>query len=57
MHLHQNVVMVPLWWLESFVVYTKRLVGKNPDGKSTDLPVSRKTVIYKPETWYLTPQK
>lgn len=50
-----EVVMVPLWRLDSFVVYTKRLGGRTPDGKRVDLPVDRTTVFRRTEDWFLEP--
>ncbi len=53
--LHDDVVMIPLWQLDSFVVYTNRLAGRSREGQKLDLPVDRATVFRRVEDWFLEP--
>jgi ABC-type transport system substrate-binding protein len=52
-----DVAMIPLWRLDSFVVYSRRLHGRTPDGKTVDLPVSSRTVFRRGEEWFLESEK
>ena len=53
--LHDEVVVVPLWRLDNFVVYSNRLRGRTRGSKAVDLPIDRSTVFRRTEDWYLEP--
>lgn len=56
-HLHEEMVIIPLWRLDNFVVYTNRLRGRAAGGKAVDLPIDRSTVFRRTEEWYLEPDQ
>lgn len=52
---YNEVVFVPLWRLDNFVVYTQRLTGRSAAGGATELPLDGSHLFRRPEEWYLAP--
>lgn len=52
---YTEVVFIPLWRLDNFVVYSQRLTGRNSAGTATELPLDGTHLFRRPEEWYLAP--
>ncbi|MEO2034929.1 MAG: ABC transporter substrate-binding protein [Planctomycetaceae bacterium] len=55
LHFYNELPVIPLWQLDSFVVHTDRLISKDDEGHDRDLPVDRNRLFREPQTWYLKP--
>jgi len=54
-YFHNQVVFIPLWRLDSSVVYTRRLSGRGPQGEIEALPIDRRQLFQSVERWYVEP--
>ena len=53
-YIHDNVIVVPLWRLDSYVIYTTRLKGRS-GGKTHELPIGQNSLFRRTEQWFLQP--
>lgn len=54
-YIYDQVLLIPLWRLDTYVAYTTRLKGRS-GGKSHELPIDQSTLFRRTEEWYLEPK-
>ncbi|MCA8996820.1 MAG: hypothetical protein KDA80_07540 [Planctomycetaceae bacterium] len=55
-YFYNNVVFIPLWRLDSHVVHTRRLSGRNERGEAISLPIDRQQLFRRVDQWYVEPK-
>lgn len=55
--MYQEIVFIPLWRLDSHLVFTDRLSGRSADGRVYELPTDRRNLFRRAEDWYLEPSE
>lgn len=56
-HIHEKLVVLPLWWLENHVIFTTRLKSRDDKGQERVVVTNPSTIFAQPETWFLEPKR